>query len=263
MWDKHTNLAYGIVATAPSPALSGNSLTLQEGQGADFPTDSFPAVAWPAPDMFPTKATAEIVYVTSRASDTFIITRGQENSTAKVIVAGWNFAANSTVKTIRDIEQFIDSLPARTQTLTNKTLSTGSSIDASVGVVEVLKKVYPVGTPYINFTDSRNPSLIFGFGTWVSEGVGRVLVGIDPTQTEFATAGQTGGAKTHQLTVNEMPSHTHDVTLKGNLTKQEGGGGATVISIDTYTQTTGSRGGDQPHNNLQPYIVAYMWRRTA
>ena len=70
--------------------------------------------------------------------------------------------------------------------------------------------LYPVGSIYINASVSTNPSTLFGFGTWVEFGKGRVLVGVDTGQTEFDTLGETGGAKTHTLSINEMPSHNHN-----------------------------------------------------
>ena len=100
-----------------------------------------------------------------------------------------------------------------TQTLTDKTLSTGSVIDANVNVVEVLKKAYPIGSVYINASNATNPASLLGFGTWSAFGAGRTLVGIDSGDTDFDTVEETGGAKTHTLSVAEMPSHTHNLTL--------------------------------------------------
>ena len=75
--------------------------------------------------------------------------------------------------------------------------------------------LYPVGSIYINASVSTNPSTLFGFGTWVEFGKGRVLVGVDTGQTEFDTLGETGGAKTHTLTINEMPAHSHQWNAAG------------------------------------------------
>jgi len=150
-----------------------------------------------------------------------------------------------------------------TQTLTDKTLSTGSVIDANVNVVEVLKKAYPVGCIYTS-TVATNPSTLFGFGTWSEYGQGRVLVG-KSAEAEFDTIGKTGGAKTHTLTTAEMPSHTHSYTLPNNSDPNfmTGGGSYNVkVAGGTGTDTT-SVGSGSAHNNLQPYIVVYFWKRTA
>lgn len=93
---------------------------------------------------------------------------------------------------------------------------------------------------------------------------GRVLVGIDSTQTEFDTIGETGGEKTHVLTSSEMPKHAHSIDLFAS-----GGPSnpnmATGVTNGYYinSQSTSETGGDQAHNNLQPYKVVYMWLRTA
>jgi microcystin-dependent protein len=67
---------------------------------------------------------------------------------------------------------------------------------------------FPIGYILIS-TVNTNPSTFLGYGTWGAFGAGRVLVGLDSGQTEFDTAEETGGAKTHTLTTAEMPSHTH------------------------------------------------------
>ena len=90
---------------------------------------------------------------------------------------------------------------------------------------------------------------------------GRVLVGIDSTQTEFDTIGEEGGEKTHTLTEDEMPVHDHPLKYGGGVSPGSApdvGAGSSAAS-----ETTGNAGGGQPHNNLQPYKVVYMWLRTA
>lgn len=168
--------------------------------------------------------------------------------------------------------------PAATQTLTNKTISTGSTIDADVTVVEVLKKVYPVGCIYIAVLDT-SPATLFGFGTWVAFGTGRTIVGVDSGQTEFDAVEETGGAKTHALTEAELPYISGSWQIHG----QENGtmfytrsGYATGTVYGSAYKTLGPTGGaqslqspgfafgqNQAHNNLQPYITVHMWKRTA
>jgi hypothetical protein len=162
-----------------------------------------------------------------------------------------------------------------TQTLTNKTLSTGSVIDANVNVIEVLKKAYPIGSVYINASNSTNPASLLGFGTWVAFGAGKVMVGLDAGDTSFDTLGETGGEKSHTLTVSEIPSHQHNVTQNfttyattGSTIPRIGGTidissvGAAYSNVDR-TVTSSATGGGGAHNNLQPYIVVYFWKRTA
>ena len=88
---------------------------------------------------------------------------------------------------------------------------------------------------------------------------GRVITGIDSNDTAFDTLGEAGGEKTHTLTVDEMPSHAHElggaltgetkaITNTGNDWAQT----TTDFSINDYIKNTG---GGQPHNIMQPYIV--------
>jgi hypothetical protein len=142
-------------------------------------------------------------------------------------------------------------------------LSVGSG---TVGgnTIATLANIYPVGSIYMNASDSTNPATLLGFGTWVAFGAGRVPVGIDSTQTEFDTAEETGGAKTHTLTISEMPSHNHNQPA-GILPPPNAndlditGGNARTLGDNVSTDNTG---GGNAHNNLQPYIVVYMWKRT-
>lgn len=154
--------------------------------------------------------------------------------------------------------------PTGTQTLTNKTLSTGSVIDANVNVVEVLKKAYPIGSVYINASNSTNPASLLGFGTWSAFGAGKVMVGLDAGDTSFDTAGETGGEKAHTLTTTEIPSHNHGLGSYGMPDANGTYYYKTTKVIDQFgLGYTGDTGGGGSHNNLQPYIVVYFWKRTA
>ena len=128
---------------------------------------------------------------------------------------------------------------------------------------DIIGTIYPVGSLYTS-TLSTNPGTLLGVGTWVAFGEGRVMVGKAASGT-FGTAGATGGAETHTLTTSEMPSHTHaSGTTASNRTISVVSGGVLGVFTgfgDTVTST--STGGDGAHNNLQPYIVVYMWERTA
>lgn len=87
---------------------------------------------------------------------------------------------------------------------------------------------------------------------------GRAVVGVDAAQTEFDTLGETGGAKTHTLTINEMPSHNHPPSSGTSILNYRGtGGNLSAPSGGTIegNGSTGSRGGGQAHNNLQPYMA--------
>ena len=131
---------------------------------------------------------------------------------------------------------------------------------------EVIDLVYPVGSIYIS-TVSPNPATLLGTGTWSAFAAGRTLVGIDSGDTDFDTVEETGGAKKHTLTVDEMPSHTHDSDgSRTGSNAADPGDNFWASTGDTGSfgvKTINATGGGNAHNNLQPYIVTYMWKRTA
>lgn len=130
--------------------------------------------------------------------------------------------------------------------------------------------LYPVGSYYLNYSNSSNPSSILGFGTW-TQIRGRVIVGqgqgtdINGTNQTF-NQGSVGGEYRHTLTTAEMPTHTHNTLLY----EPDTGASSTTLTGGTPpgnpvvgSATSGSAGSGSSHNNVQPYEVAYMWRRTA
>ena len=136
---------------------------------------------------------------------------------------------------------------------------------AVLGVsVAIPLDAWPVGSVFIAVV-ATNPASLLGGGTWVAFGTGRTLVGIDAAQAEFNTAEGTGGAKTHTLSTAELPAHTHSLAIL-----VDGGGSgsglyssSSMTSTAQSTQNSNSTGSGGAHNNLQPYIVVYFWKRTA
>ena len=77
------------------------------------------------------------------------------------------------------------------------------SFTTLTGVTATIANAYPVGSIYMNATNSTNPATLLGFGTWSSFGAGRVLIGLDSSDTDFDSAEETGGAKhIHYLLLN-------------------------------------------------------------
>ena len=131
-----------------------------------------------------------------------------------------------------------------------------------------LNLVYPVGSIYISI-NSTSPATLFG-GTWAAYAPGRVLLGAGAgTDTNgrsitFSAGGQ-NGEYYHTLSVSEMPSHSHTMKGYGNGL-QSGSNRYRWGQNGTETDDPGpinSTGGGVAHNNMQPYVVVYMWRRTA
>ena len=130
----------------------------------------------------------------------------------------------------------------------------------------------PVGSVYVNKVDSRNPADIFGFGTWIAYAEGRTIVGKAPSGT-FSTAGATMGSETHTLTKAQLPTFggtiaplSYDGPFNGdwsspykNINLASTGSGSAIGRKDFNL----SVGDNQPHNNIQPSTVAYIWERTA
>ena len=115
---------------------------------------------------------------------------------------------------------------------------------------------YEVGAVYISF-ENTSPAAIYG-GDWNA-----IYNTFLYATTSGGTSGGTGGEATHTLTIDEMPSHGHELnigwgsgdgTATGKVSESNGGAGYWLA------KQTGS---SQPHNNLPPYTRVYMWQRIA
>ena len=104
-------------------------------------------------------------------------------------------------------------------------------------------------------------------GTWQAWGAGKVPVGVDPNDTDFNTSNKSGGSKTVTLTLEQIPSHRHGVGSRGvgnDIAASGNNIGAEFLGNYTYSSFfTDYVGNNKAHNNLQPYITCYFWRRTS
>lgn len=119
--------------------------------------------------------------------------------------------------------------------------------------VTLVDIVYPVGSIYISYS-STSPATIFG-GSWTQ---------ITSRFLYCTTNVKTGGSNTHTLTVNEMPSHSHDLRFGWGA----GNRGSSWARADSNNPNTPwesvlPSGGGQAHNNMPAYQGVYCWRRTA
>lgn len=80
----------------------------------------------------------------------------------------------------------------------------------------------------------------------------RVVIGVSETRS----IGATGGEEEHTLTTDEIPSHTHSYSVPDIPTLVFEPGEVPVPTADLFPSSTGSTGGDEAHNNMQPYLVA-------
>tara|TARA_R100001129_G_scaffold125011_1_gene87401 strand:- start:149 stop:1246 length:1098 start_codon:yes stop_codon:yes gene_type:complete len=147
----------------------------------------------------------------------------------------------------------------------------------------ILSSVYPVGSIFIS-TSSTDPgdSSQLGFGSWSRFGEGKMLVSQNSSDTDFDTAEETGGAKTHTLSTGNLPSHDHFIMNTGNgfgnnlenntsfagTTNSRGGLGNNdyimqAINSDPNAGRTSSTGSGDAVTHMNPYIVTYMWKRTS
>jgi hypothetical protein len=174
--------------------------------------------------------------------------------------------------------------PTLTGTPAAPTASLGTSttqIATTAFVQAALQILHPVGSIYINSSNSTNPGTLLGFGTWSAFGAGRVPVGFDSGNALFDTAEETGGSAdaivvshTHTATSTVTdPGHTHSPgsISTSNINAGTSNGGSvqspgpipsatTGISVATTVASTGSSG---TNANYQPYITVYMWKRTS
>lgn len=160
-------------------------------------------------------------------------------------------------------------------------ISGGSSLEELLSAMEkkILDKQYPIGSVYMSATLSTAESVHNALGgTWEVWGSGRVPVGVNTSDSDFNTPNKTGGEKTHKLTESEMPSHNHSlesVRFRNAWTASGTGSGNWLASSAYYwganeqyndiplVGSIKSTGGSSAHNNLQPYITCYMYKRVA
>jgi hypothetical protein len=191
------------------------------------------------------------------------------------IVTATNYMASATLPSATL------SSPTMTGTPIAPTASPGTNttqIATTAFVTTGLQAAYPIGSIYLG-TLSTNPNTLFGFGTWVAFGSGRMLISQDATYT----AGSTGGSATTTLITANLPSHSHSATstdsghahsytTNSSTAPQSGSstqcmvnpsGQTTGTGFANITTTIGNTGSGTAATTISPYISVYMWNRTA
>ena len=211
-------------------------------------------------------------------------------STAEVVLSVRSTGMGLAVGKVAEEDSFDVGWPARFR----ENVQFNDAVTFS-SVLWLANLIFPVGS--IRMTVSAADESAFLGGTWVRWGTGRVPVGVNTSDTNFNSVEKTGGANTHTLATAELPSHNHSfsgsvtVNANGAHTHQASSGSYKVGSGSASTyyymtnggstsgQTTGtggshdhtgsvsgsvgSNGSGAAHNNLQPYITCYFWKRTA
>ena len=122
--------------------------------------------------------------------------------------------------------------------------------------------IYPIGAIYLSVS-ATNPTTLFG-GKW-EQIKDRFLLAAGDTYSN----GSTGGEANHILTIEEMPSHKHQIkTNNDDWNNSANGGkyGTTHDGANSWYNTnwyTENSGGNAAHNNMPPYLTVYMWKRVA
>lgn len=233
------------------------------------------------------------VYTTSEKVKLVFATAPSTSQKFKVVISSGGNGVESLTPTAAD-----DNKVAIADSTTATGWKFGKVGTDNLDKTSILNLVYPVGSIYMS-ANNVSPQTFLG-GTWVSWGEGRVPVGVSSSDTDFNTAEKTGGEKTHRLSVDEMPWHDHSGTNSTVETEtihtRPTGGALLPLGIRTYTvkydvneqtqeymispaggQTLDVENGTVinsqygvcpnglgvAHNNLQPYITCYMWKRTA
>ena len=171
-------------------------------------------------------------------------------------------------------------LPTGTTGVTQSFGNNTTLLSTTAFVQAALATLHPVGSIYINATNSTNPATLLGFGTWTAFGASRVMVGFDSGNALFDAAEETGGSAdavivshTHTATSTVTDAgHNHTVNAGASATASlNSGGTVNLAATNTGTAFTGitvatsiaSAGVSGTNANYQPYITVYMWKRTA
>lgn len=161
---------------------------------------------------------------------------------------------------------YTEKRPDGTVKITGRNLTFESIFDA----------IYPVGALFITEADD-DPNDLFT-GTWVQYAEGTTLVGVDSGDSDFDTAGETGGSKTQTLTVGNLPPHAHSMNHSHDITRKTGVGSSSGMARGNGSSepdaTTSSHSGDTGSGSsnglnsdsfslMNPYTAVYIWKRTA
>lgn len=200
----------------------------------------------------------------------------------------------NTIKATQDSRgQKIDTTYIKNISVSDNTLTVYKG-DGSATNLDIISfdQIYPIGAIYIS-TVSTNPAILFKIGNWEALPAGRVLLaqGTSTWGVNYS-AGSTGGEDKHTLTVSESASHnhtgsattsgsthTHALTMQASHGKSGNGGVPRFSDGDMWSAyktqnlsaagehshaiTINNSGGGQAHNNMQPYLSVYMWKRTS
>lgn len=129
-----------------------------------------------------------------------------------------------------------------------------------------INSIYPIGSVYISLTETNPGSYLKG--TWEQFGQGRTLIGVgtgdDGTNTQEFEINTNGGEYKHKLVIDEIPSHSHKYYSPIVQVVSPASSGSTYGNYNKdYKINSDTAGGDGYHNNVQPYVTVYFWKRVS
>lgn len=180
-----------------------------------------------------------------------VTTTLQNNETINDITFEYGKANKIEIKDIRTISASVEEISNNVKYIDKK-------------ISDLLNMFYPVGSIYETMDSSFDPNKKWG-GTW-ERIKGRVLIGVDENDSDFNIAEKTGGEKTHTLVVSELPQHTHaNYAKRTNITINNSGNTHVTCHSSNSGAIVGNNigrtGEGVAHNNLQPYITCFIWKR--
>jgi microcystin-dependent protein len=235
-FDAKKNFAASLVATAPSPAASGTSLVVMTGEGALFPAVPFNVTIWPV-GVQPTTANAEIVRVTNITGDTLTITRAQESTSARTILAGDQISATITAKALTDVETAVIAAEA----------AAGAAVPVGTLAMWGATSAPPAPWVLLNgaaISRTTYSALFTLWGTLYGAGNGSTTFNVpdmrqrlpigQATAGALATLGATAGSwdHTHGAGSFAAPTHVHSAGSLAAPSHTHGPGSLTVASHD-------------------------------
>lgn len=175
----------------------------------------------------------------------------------------WQEKENAINLKITNVSDDLSNFKTETDTKFNTTKEELTSL-INTTIDNTINSIYPVGSVYISLTETDPGTYLKG--TWEQFGQGRTLIGVgsgnDGTNTQEFEVNTTGGEYKHKLVIDEMPSHSHKYY---SPIVQEVTPSSNTSTYGNYTKSykidTDSAGGDGYHNNVQPYITVYFWKR--
>lgn len=179
-------------------------------------------------------------------------------NTAQIETAGTATNAHSAGEyvMISNVLYKVTASVAKGDTWTIGTNVTAASVGNEISSLksDLADKLYPVGSIYLSVIDI-DPGTFIG-GRWK-----RIKDCFLLAAGNKYPAGSAGGEAQHTLTVDEMPTHSHKTGIQSIAGGYIDGNTNAVVYFDPSGRATANSGGNQPHNNMPPYVAVYVWLR--